>query len=69
MMSVHDYCGTKNNVATPPDGPSETYMMYVWTLTTSNCDRALQNDIVVYEFTHRSLTASPAVGPVDAYKQ
>ncbi len=26
--------------------------MYIWTLTTPNRDGALQNDIIVHEFTH-----------------
>ncbi|KAK0505570.1 Fungalysin metallopeptidase-domain-containing protein [Armillaria luteobubalina] len=53
LMSVQDPGGTNNaNFATPPDGQSGTCRMYIWTLTTPNRDGALQNDIIVHEFTH-----------------
>ncbi|KAK0201228.1 Fungalysin metallopeptidase-domain-containing protein [Desarmillaria ectypa] len=53
LMSVQDSSGTNNaNFATPPDGQSGTCRMYIWTLTTPNRDGAVQNDIVVHEFTH-----------------
>ncbi|KAK0431441.1 Fungalysin metallopeptidase-domain-containing protein [Armillaria borealis] len=53
LMSVQDSGGTNNaNFATPPDGQSGTCRMYIWTLTTPNRDGALQNDIIVHEFTH-----------------
>ncbi|KAK0467497.1 Fungalysin metallopeptidase-domain-containing protein [Armillaria novae-zelandiae] len=53
LMSVQDPGGTNNaNFATPPDGQSGTCRMYIWTLTTPNHDGALQNDIIVHEFTH-----------------
>ncbi|KAK0467494.1 peptidase M36 [Armillaria novae-zelandiae] len=52
-MSVQDPDGTNNvNFATPPDGQSGTCRMYKRTLMTPNRDGALQNDIIVHEFTH-----------------
>ncbi|KAK0462282.1 Fungalysin metallopeptidase-domain-containing protein [Desarmillaria tabescens] len=53
LMGVQDSSGTNNaNFATPPDGQSGTCRMYIWTLTTPQRDGALQNDIIVHEFTH-----------------
>ncbi|PBK94319.1 peptidase M36, partial [Armillaria gallica] len=53
LMSVQDSSGTNNaNFATPADGQSGTRRIYIWTLTTPNRDGALQNDIIVHEFTH-----------------
>ncbi|KAF9020871.1 hypothetical protein BDZ89DRAFT_1164034 [Hymenopellis radicata] len=53
LMSVQDASGTDNaNFATPPDGQSGTCRMYIWDITTPERDGALQNDIVVHEFTH-----------------
>ncbi|KAK0467527.1 peptidase M36, partial [Armillaria novae-zelandiae] len=53
LMSVQGPGGTNNaNFSTPPDGPPGTCRMYIWTLTIPNQDGALQNDIIVHEFTH-----------------
>ncbi|CAE6415624.1 hypothetical protein ACGC1H_007169 [Rhizoctonia solani] len=53
LISVQDASGTNNaNFATPADGQSGQMRMFTWTLTTPNRDGALENDIVVHEFTH-----------------
>ncbi|CAE6419061.1 unnamed protein product, partial [Rhizoctonia solani] len=53
QVSVQDITGTNNaNFATPPDGQPGQMRMFTWTLTTPKRDGALENDIVVHEFTH-----------------
>lgn len=52
-MSVQDASGTNNaNFATPPDGQHGQMRMFTWTYTNPQRDGALENDIVVHEFTH-----------------
>ncbi|KAF9004975.1 hypothetical protein BDZ89DRAFT_1145365 [Hymenopellis radicata] len=52
-ISVQDAAGVNNaNFETPEDGLSGTMRMYLFNLTTPNRDGALQNDIVIHEFTH-----------------
>ncbi|CAE6448737.1 unnamed protein product [Rhizoctonia solani] len=53
LISVQDASGTNNaNFATPADGQSGQMRMFTWTLTSPNRDGALENDIVVHEYTH-----------------
>ncbi|KAG8690289.1 hypothetical protein FRC11_012599 [Ceratobasidium sp. 423] len=53
QVSVQDASGKNNaNFATPPDGMPGQMRMFTWTRTTPNRDGALENDIVVHEFTH-----------------
>ncbi|KAF5346161.1 hypothetical protein D9758_009964 [Tetrapyrgos nigripes] len=53
LVSVQDSSGTNNaNFATPPDGQSGQMRMFLWTLTNPQRDGAIENDIVVHEFTH-----------------
>ncbi|CAE6483433.1 unnamed protein product [Rhizoctonia solani] len=53
LVSVQDGSGTNNaNFLTLPDGQAGQMRMYLWTLTTPKRDGALENDIVVHEFTH-----------------
>lgn len=53
LISVQDASGTNNaNFATPPDGQSGICRMFVWTLTDVPRDGAMENDIVIHEFTH-----------------
>ncbi|KAF9456503.1 Fungalysin metallopeptidase-domain-containing protein [Collybia nuda] len=52
-ISVQDAAGTNNaDFSTPPDGQSGHMRMFLWTLTSPQRDGALENDIVVHEFTH-----------------
>ncbi|KAG8765974.1 hypothetical protein FRC12_007169 [Ceratobasidium sp. 428] len=52
-LSVQDASGTNNaNFATPPDGQSGQMRMFTFTLSSSNRDGALENDIVIHEYTH-----------------
>ncbi|KAF8156605.1 Fungalysin metallopeptidase-domain-containing protein [Crassisporium funariophilum] len=52
-VSVQDSAGTDNaDFATPPDGQSGRMRMYLWDLTSTRRDGALENDIVVHENTH-----------------
>lgn len=47
-----DTGGTNNaNFATPADGQVGQMRMYLWTYTTVRRDGALENDIVIHEFT------------------
>ncbi|KAB5595169.1 Extracellular metalloproteinase mep [Ceratobasidium theobromae] len=53
LISVQDSSGTNNaNFATPADGQSGQMRMFTWTFTSPNRDGALENDIVVHEYTH-----------------
>ncbi|CAE6339071.1 unnamed protein product [Rhizoctonia solani] len=53
LISVQDSSGSNNaNFATPADGQSGQMRMFTWTLTSPNRDGALENDIVVHEYTH-----------------
>ncbi|CAE6448641.1 unnamed protein product, partial [Rhizoctonia solani] len=53
LVSVQDGSGTNNaNFATPPDGGSGQMRMFLWDKTSPKRDGALENDIVVHEFTH-----------------
>ncbi|KAG9125120.1 hypothetical protein FRC07_008916, partial [Ceratobasidium sp. 392] len=53
QISVQDASGTNNaNFATPPDGQTGQMRMFIWTETTPQRDGAMENDIVVHEFTH-----------------
>ncbi|KAG9098595.1 hypothetical protein FRC06_006177 [Ceratobasidium sp. 370] len=53
LISVQDSSGSNNaNFATPPDGRSGQMRMFTWTFTSPNRDGALENDIVVHEYTH-----------------
>ncbi|CUA78560.1 hypothetical protein RSOLAG22IIIB_13227 [Rhizoctonia solani] len=53
LVSVQDGSGTNNaNFATPPDGVAGQMRMYLWDKTSPKRDGALENDIVVHEFTH-----------------
>ncbi|CAE6515981.1 unnamed protein product [Rhizoctonia solani] len=53
LVSVQDGSGTNNaNFATPPDGAPGQMRMYLWDKTSPKRDGALENDIVVHEFTH-----------------
>jgi extracellular elastinolytic metalloproteinase len=53
QISVQDLSGTNNaNFATPPDGQYGQMRMFTWTSTSPMRDGALENDIVVHEFTH-----------------
>ncbi|KAF8593454.1 hypothetical protein BDV93DRAFT_461173 [Ceratobasidium sp. AG-I] len=53
LISIQDTSGTNNaNFATPPDGQPGQMRMFTWTFTTPNRDGALENDIVVHEYTH-----------------
>ncbi|CAE6434636.1 unnamed protein product [Rhizoctonia solani] len=53
LVSVQDASGMNNaNFATPPDGASGQMRMYLWDRTTPKRDGALENDIIVHEFTH-----------------
>ncbi|KAF5309720.1 hypothetical protein D9611_014433 [Ephemerocybe angulata] len=53
QISVQDGSGTNNaNFATPPDGQSGQCRMFIWTLTTPNRDGAMENDIIIHEYTH-----------------
>ncbi|EJD41729.1 metalloprotease [Auricularia subglabra TFB-10046 SS5] len=52
-VSVHDPAGMNNaDMSTPPDGASAHMRMYLWDITSPRRDGALDNDIVVHEFTH-----------------
>ncbi|KDQ15334.1 hypothetical protein BOTBODRAFT_131082 [Botryobasidium botryosum FD-172 SS1] len=52
-LSIQDSSGSNNaNFATPADGQAGTCRMYTWTYNTPNRDGAIENDIVVHEFTH-----------------
>ncbi len=42
--------------------------MYIWTLTTPNRDGALQNDIIVHEFTRGITNRLTGGGLGDAYR-
>ncbi|QRV79322.1 extracellular metalloproteinase MEP [Ceratobasidium sp. AG-Ba] len=53
LISVQDSSGSNNaNFATPADGQSGQMRMFTWTYTSPNRDGALENDIVVHEYTH-----------------
>ncbi|KAL5631569.1 hypothetical protein ACGC1H_007181 [Rhizoctonia solani] len=53
QVSVQDDSGVNNaNFATPPDGQPGQMRMFLWISTAPLRDGALQNDIVVHEFTH-----------------
>ncbi|CAE6483423.1 unnamed protein product [Rhizoctonia solani] len=53
QVSVQDGSGVNNaNFATPPDGQPGQMRMFLWISTALLRDGALQNDIVVHEFTH-----------------
>ncbi|KAJ3486318.1 hypothetical protein NLI96_g4331 [Meripilus lineatus] len=52
-ISVQDSSGTNNaNFATPPDGQSGRMRMYLFVITNPFRDGALENDIVIHEYTH-----------------
>jgi hypothetical protein len=52
-ISVQDRTGTNNaNFAAPPDGQPGQMRMYTWDLTSPRRDGALENDIIVHEYTH-----------------
>ncbi|KAF5380174.1 hypothetical protein D9615_006215 [Tricholomella constricta] len=52
-ISVQDSAGTNNaDFSTPPDGQSGHMRMFLWTFTSPQRDGALENDIVVHEYTH-----------------
>ncbi|RDB18735.1 Extracellular metalloproteinase mep [Hypsizygus marmoreus] len=52
-ISVQDSAGTNNaDFSTPPDGQSGHMRMFLWTRTSPQRDGALENDIVVHEYTH-----------------
>ncbi|KAJ7918189.1 Fungalysin metallopeptidase-domain-containing protein [Mycena leptocephala] len=51
--SIQDSAGTDNaDFSTPPDGQSGHMRMYLFTATSPERDGALENDIVVHEYTH-----------------
>ena len=53
QISVQDSSGTNNaNFATPPDGQSGQMRMFLWTITSPQRDGAIENDIVIHEYTH-----------------
>ncbi|CUA78552.1 hypothetical protein RSOLAG22IIIB_13215 [Rhizoctonia solani] len=53
QVSIQDGSGVDNaNFATPPDGQPAQMRMFLWISTALFRDGALQNDIVVHEFTH-----------------
>lgn len=53
LISVQDPSGTNNaNFVTPPDGQPGQMRMFIWTIATPPRDGALENDIVVHEYTH-----------------
>ncbi|KAB5595170.1 Extracellular metalloproteinase MEP [Ceratobasidium theobromae] len=53
FISVQDSSRTNNaNFVTLPDGQPGQMNMYIWTQTTPPRDGALENDIVVHEYTH-----------------
>jgi extracellular elastinolytic metalloproteinase len=53
LVSVQDASGVNNaNFASPPDGQSGQMRMFLWNLANPLRDGALENDIVVHEFTH-----------------
>ncbi|KAH7100759.1 metalloprotease MEP2 [Auriculariales sp. MPI-PUGE-AT-0066] len=53
QISVQDSAGTNNaDFTTPADGSSGRMRMYQWTYTTVRRDGALENDIVIHEYTH-----------------
>ncbi|KAG6889604.1 hypothetical protein C0995_016130 [Termitomyces sp. Mi166 len=53
LMSVQDARGLNNaNFATPPDGQSGICSMFIWNITDTRRDGAMENDIVVHELTH-----------------
>ncbi|CUA66938.1 hypothetical protein RSOLAG22IIIB_00388 [Rhizoctonia solani] len=53
LISVQDGSRTNNaNFVTLPDGQPGQMNMYMWTQTTPPRDGALENDIVVHEYTH-----------------
>ncbi|KAF8056609.1 Fungalysin metallopeptidase-domain-containing protein [Lyophyllum atratum] len=52
-ISVQDSAGTNNaDFSTPPDGQSGHMRMFLWTYTSPQRDGALENDIVIHEYTH-----------------
>ncbi|KAJ7642499.1 Fungalysin metallopeptidase-domain-containing protein [Mycena polygramma] len=51
--SIQDAAGTDNaDFSTPPDGQSGHMRMYLFTSTNPERDGALENDVVVHEYTH-----------------
>ncbi|KAF9460271.1 Fungalysin metallopeptidase-domain-containing protein [Collybia nuda] len=53
QISVQDSAGTNNaDFSTPPDGQSGRMRMFLWTFTSPQRDGALENDIVIHEYTH-----------------
>ncbi|KAF8678110.1 Fungalysin metallopeptidase (M36) [Rhizoctonia solani] len=53
LVSVQDASGKNNaNFATPPDGVGGQMRMFTWNMTSPNRDGALENDIIVHEYTH-----------------
>ncbi|KAH7339480.1 metalloprotease [Rhizoctonia solani] len=53
LVSVQDGSGMNNaNFLTPPDGQPGQMRMYLWDKTSPKRDGALENDIIVHEFTH-----------------
>jgi len=52
-VSVQDAGGVNNaNFATPPDGRAALCAMFVWDLTEVERDGAMENDILIHEFSH-----------------
>ncbi|KAF8072209.1 Fungalysin metallopeptidase-domain-containing protein [Lyophyllum atratum] len=53
FVSVQDISGINNaNFATPPDGVPGQMRMFLWDFTSPNRDGALENSIIVHEYTH-----------------
>ena len=52
-ISVQDSAGRNNaDMLTLPDGQTGRMRMFLWTLTSPQRDGALENDIVLHEYTH-----------------
>ncbi|KAL7806686.1 fungalysin metallopeptidase [Trichoderma aethiopicum] len=64
ILNAQDGSGTNNaNFATPADGSSGRMRMYIWTASTPRRDGALEEGIVIHEYTHglsTRLTGGPA---------
>ncbi|KAJ6467498.1 Fungalysin metallopeptidase-domain-containing protein [Mycena vitilis] len=53
--SIQDAAGTDNtDFSTPPDGQSGHMRMYLFTSTNPERDKALENDVVVHEWTEQT---------------